>query len=179
MRVAVLSFGSNWWARSESQLTRFARYNSSGIVCGSKMRRHWIVPGIARFNGTSNFNSWPPERLLGARFRCSGFSFACGGNRLLFIERIPDLAPVDFYLLTITGALFGRIDLSSPVCRSGSSLVLAASQLRERQEIMLLLEPGGWFQTSSGFWQLRHNGNSRRAEIVLLDQLSSRLELPR
>ena len=177
MRVAVLSFGSNWWARSESQLTRFARYNSTGLRCGGKMRRHWIVPGIVRFNGISNFHSWPPQRLLGSSFRCSELSCACGGNRLLFAEKIPDSEPADFYLLSVTSAMFGRLDLSSPTSRSGSSLVVAASQLRERQEIMLLLKPGGWFQTVSGLWQLRHAGRSRRPELVLLRQLSSTSEL--
>ena len=168
MRVAVLSFGSNWWARSESQLTRFARYNSSGIQCASKVRRHWIVAGVVRFNGVSNFRSWPPQRLLGSSFRCSELSFAYGGNRLLFVEKIPDSVPADFHLLTITSDLFGILDLYSRTCRSASSVVFAASQLRARQEIMLLLEPGGWFQTSSGLWQLREAESSRRPEVVLV-----------
>jgi hypothetical protein len=156
---------------------RFARYNSTGIECGSKIRRHWIVPGIVRFNGVSNFRSWPPQRLLGWGFRCSELSFDGGGNRLLFAEKISDSEPTDFCLLTITSARFGRLDLSSPSCRSGSSLVVAASELRERQEIMLLLEPGGWFQTVGGLWQLRSAGSSRRPQIVLLRQLSPMVEL--
>ena len=168
MRVAVLSFGSNWWARAESEVSRFARYNSSGIECGRKMRRHWIVPGIVRINGKSNFSHWPPQRMLGNSFRCSELSFACGGNRLLLVEKIADSGSPEFYLLTISSPLHGSLDLSSPTCRSGSSIIFAASQLRERQEIMLLIEPGGWFRTSTGLWQLRHNANSRRPEIVLL-----------
>ena len=171
MRVAVLSFGSNWWTRAESEMSRFARYNSSGIECGRKMRRHWMVPGIVRINGISNFSHWPPERMLGGSFRCSELSFACGGNRLLFVEKIPDSGPPEFFLLTISSALHGSLNLCSRTCRSGSSIVFAASQLRERQEIMLLIEPGGWFRTSTGLWQLRHGVNSRRPEIVLLRQL--------
>ena len=172
MRVVVLSFGSNWWARAESEMRRFARYNSSGIECGRKMRRHWIVPGIVRINGMSNFSHWPPQRMLGGSFRCSELSFACGGNRLLLAEKIADSGPPEFYLLTISSALHGSLDLSCPTCRSGSSIVFAASELRERQEIMLLIEPGGWFKSSSGLWQLRHSANSRRPEIVRLRQLS-------
>ena len=172
MRIAVLSFGSNWWARAESEISRFARYNSSGIECGRKLRRHWIVPGIVRINGKSNFSHWPPQRMLGNSFRCSELSFACGGNRLLFVEKIADSRPPEFYLLTLSSALHGSLDLSSPTCRSGSSIIFAASQLRERQEIMLLIEPGGWFRTSTGLWQLRHNANSRRPQIVLLRPLS-------
>jgi hypothetical protein len=153
-------------------MKRFARYNSSGIKSGRKVRRHWIVPGIVRFNGRSNFISWPPERLLGRSFRCSELSFACGGNRLLFIESVPDLEPPDFFLLTIGSALFGRLDLTSRSCRSGSSVIIAASQLRERQEVMLLVEPGGWFETSTGLWQLRQSSSSHRPEIVLLRLVS-------
>lgn len=172
MRVAVLSFGSNWWARAESENSRFARYNSSGIECGRKMRRHWIVPGIVRVNGRSNFSHWPPQRMLGGSFRCSELSFACGGNRLLLVEKIAHSRPPEYYLLTISSGLHGSLDLSSASCRSGSSIVFAASELRERQEIMLLIEPGGWFKTSVGLWQLRDTLNSRRPEIVLLRQLA-------
>jgi hypothetical protein len=172
MRLAVLSFGSNWWARSEREISRFARYNSSGIECGRKMRRHWTVPGILRINGKSNFGQWPPQRMLGGSFRASELSFACGGNRLLLVEKSADSRPPEFYLLTISSALHGSLDLSSPSCRSGSSIVFAASQLRERQEIMLLLEPGGWFKTAAGLWQLRQTLNSRGPEIVLLRPLA-------
>jgi len=168
MRVAVLSFGSNWWARSESRARRFARYNSSGIACGRKMRRHWIIPGVVRFNGMSNFSSWPPQSMLGGSFLCSEVSFACGGNRLLFLERIPDLELPQFCLLTINDQVHGRLDLSSRTCRSGTSIVLAASELRQRQEIMLLVEPGGWLRTSTGFWQLRLGARSGAAEIVFV-----------
>ena len=170
MRVTVLSFGSNWWARAEAESSRFARYNSSGLECGRKMRRHWTVPGIVRMNGKSNFSHWAPQRMLGVSFRCSEISFACGGNRLLLIERIADLGSPEFYLLTISSGLHGRLDLSWPSCRSGSSIIVAASQLRERQEIMLLIEPGGWFKTPAGLWQLRRTRNSRQPQIVLLRQ---------
>jgi len=34
------------------------------------------------------------------------------------------------------------------------SQVIAVSQLREKQEAMLLMKPSDWVQTSTGFWQL-------------------------
>src|SRR5581483_12036280 len=123
MRVTVLSFGSNWWARSESEISRFARYNSSGIECGRKMRRHWMVPGIVRINGKSNFSQWPPQRMVGGSFRASELSFACGGNRLLLVDRSADSRTPEFYLLTICSALHGSLDVFSPSCRSESSIV--------------------------------------------------------
>jgi hypothetical protein len=44
------------------------------------------------------------------------------------------------------------VDIS--VWKSVLSQVIAASQLREMQEAMLLMRPGDWVQTSTGFWQL-------------------------
>ena len=58
MLVKILGFGSNWWARfgrdpqDRYRYTRHAAYfNSTGVRCGNKMRRYWVVPGLIRFNG--------------------------------------------------------------------------------------------------------------------------------
>lgn len=47
MLVKVLSFGTNWWARfgrdpfDPRRFTRHAAYyNSTGVRCGRKVRRH-------------------------------------------------------------------------------------------------------------------------------------------
>jgi hypothetical protein len=45
--------------------------------------------------------------------------------------------------------------------------VVAASQLRERQEIMLLMQTNDWLFTSRGLWQLRLT-RDRSADLVLL-----------
>ena len=68
MLVKILEFGSNWWARfgrdphDRYRYTRHAAYfNSTGVRCGSKMRRYWLVPGLIRFNGVGDFNPQFPE----------------------------------------------------------------------------------------------------------------------
>ena len=68
MLVKILEFGSNWWARfgrdphDRYRYTKHAAYfNSTGVRCGSKMRRYWVVPGLIRFNGVGDFNPQFPE----------------------------------------------------------------------------------------------------------------------
>ena len=167
MRVAVLSFGTSWWARSPREAFRFAGYNSTGIVCGSKVRRHWVVPGIVRFNGLSDFVRWPSRQGSGSCFFCSDLSSYLDGNRLLLIRELADEVRPDAYLLTLASATHGRVDLNAPAWCARSSSVVAASQLRERQEIMLLMRADDWFLTSRGLWQLRLT-RGRRADLVLL-----------
>src|SRR5215472_12746110 len=139
MLVQVLSFGTNWWARfgkdpdDPHRFTRHAAYyNSTGVKCGGKVRRHWVTSGLIRFNGVGDFNPHHPQRAIGRTFACADLTQAYGGNRLLF----------------------GRKAVTSAAWKSIFSEVIAASRLREEQEAMVLMRPGDWVQTSSGFWQL-------------------------
>ena len=161
MLVQVLSFGTNWWARFGRNVDdphRFARhaayYNSTGVRCGNKVRRHWIISGLIRFNGIGDFNPNLPDRAIGRTFVCSDLSQAFGGNRLLFETRVPKTAVPDCYLVVVSSDVYGPIDFSSGVWKSVFSRVIAASHLRDKQETMLLMKPGDWIQTNTGFWQL-------------------------
>lgn len=161
MLVQVLNFGTNWWARfgrNRDDPHRFTRhaayYNSTGVRCGNKVRRHWIAPGLIRFNGVGDFNPNFPDRALGRVFVCSDLTQAFGGNRLLFERKARKCAAPDRYLVVVSSELHGQIDFTSNVWKSVFSQPIAASQLRNKQEAMLLMRPGDWVQTSSGFWQL-------------------------
>ncbi len=161
MLVKVLNFGTNWWARfgrDAQDPCRFSRhaayYNSTGVQCGGKVRRHWIVSGLLRFNGVGDFNPNFPDRAIGKTFICADLTHAFGGNRLLFQNKAPESAVPEGYLVVISSGVHGRIDFASSVWKSVLSQVIAASQLREVQEAMLLMRPGDWVQTSTGFWQL-------------------------
>jgi hypothetical protein len=161
MLVKVLNFGTNWWARfgrdveDPHRFTRHAAYyNSTGVRCGNKIRRHWIVSGLLRFNGVGDFNPNLPERAIGCTFVCSDLVQAFGGNRLLFQNKAPKSVVPDCYLVVISSAAHGGIDFTSSVWKSALSQVVAVSQLRERQEAMLLMKPGDWVQTGTGFWQI-------------------------
>jgi|SRR5579859_67380 len=161
MLVRVLHFGCNWWARfdqDEADPHRYTRhaayYNSTGIHCGGKVRRHWIVPGLVRFNGAGDFNPHFPHRALGHTFLASNLDFLFGGNRLLFKSKLPDSKTPDWYLTVVSQELHSRIDFSSPAWKSPTTRVIAASQLRQTQEAMLLMKPGDWVRTVCGFWRL-------------------------
>lgn len=161
MLIRVLSFGINWWARfghdpqDPCRFTRHAAYyNSTGVRCGRKIRRHWIVSGLIRFNGVGDFNPHLPNRSVGKTFRCSGPTFAFGGNRLLMHGKAAKSEVPDRYLVVVTNDQHGRFDLASDAWKSPSATVIAASQLRNAQEAMLLMKLGDWVQTNCGFWQL-------------------------
>jgi len=180
MLVKVLNFGTNWWARfgrDADDPYRFSRhaayYNSTGVRCGSKVRRHWITSGLLRFNGIGGFNPNIPERAIGRTFVCTDLTQAFGGNRLLFQSRAPKCVAPESYLVVISSDLHGQIELSSSTWKSVFSQVIAASQLRSKQEVMLLMKPGDWIQTSSGFWQL--HVPSGAAELPGLVRIGARI----
>jgi hypothetical protein len=58
----------------------------------------------------------------------------------------------------LTSELHGRMDFGSNGWKS-SAAAIAVSQLREKQEVMLLMRPGDWVRTSCGFWQLTATDN--------------------
>ena len=175
MLVKVLSFGSNWWSRfgrESEDPYRFthhaAYYNSTGICCGSKIRRHWLIPGLIRFNGIGDFNAKLPQLSIGKTFCCSDLVFAFGGNRLLFERKAPWPAVPDYHLVAITSAQHGPITFRSKRWKSPSACAIAASQLRLVEETMLLLKPGDWVKTDWGFWQLRVFGSMQHGRLELV-----------
>src|SRR5882672_4210356 len=146
MLVKILNFGTNWWARFGRDLgdryryTRHAAYyNSTGVRCGRQVRRHWVVPGLIRFNGVGDFNPHLPDRAIGSTFVCAGPNFACGGNRLLFKKKMPHSSTPECYLVVLSTAQHGRIEFASDRWKATTTSVIAASQMRDIQETMLLM----------------------------------------
>lgn len=173
MLVRVQNFGCNWWARfgydpaDPHRYTRHAAYyNSTGIRCGRKIRRHWIVPGLIRFNGVGDFNPHLPKRSLGHTFQTSKLEFLFGGNRMLLKKRMPNSETPDRYLVVVSQTLHGRMVFSSPGWKSPSAEVIASSQLRQEQEAMLLMRPGDWVRTACGTWRLKV-GETPQADALL------------
>jgi hypothetical protein len=166
MLVKIMGFGSNWWARfgrdplDRYRHTRHAAYfNSTGLRCGNKIRRYWIVPGLVRFNGVGDFNPQFPLRSVGATFECTDLVFALGGNRILFQREAVLSARPDYFLVALSSERFGVFDSQNPGWKSHSVLPLAVSQSRERQEAMVLMKPLDWVRTVLGVWQLRPDGS--------------------
>jgi hypothetical protein len=161
MSVKILGFGSSWWARfgrNPDDPWRFtghaAYYNSAGVRCGNKVRRHWIVPGLVRFNGVGDFNPHFPNRSIGRIFQCADLAFAYGGTRVFLAARLPTAELPDRYLAIISSERHGNVDFSDPGSKSETTLPVAVSELRGRQEALMLMEPGDWIRSSLGVWQL-------------------------
>jgi hypothetical protein len=168
MLVKIMGFGSNWWARfgrdplDRHRYTRHAAYfNSTGVRCGRKMRRHWIVPGLIRFNGVGDFNPQFPNRAIGKTFECTDLIFALGGNRMLFARKAGRSTPPDYFLVIVSSDRFGGFDFGDAAWRSQSVTPIAVSRLRDKQEAMLLMKPVDWVRTTLGLWQLRLTSNLR------------------
>jgi len=161
MSVKILGFGTSWWARfgrnpnDSCRYTRHAAYyNSAGVCCGRRIKRHWIVPGLVRFNGVGDFDPHFPSWAIGKTFLCSDPVFAHGGNRVLFVRRAPKTTPPDCYLVVVSSERFGIFDFDYPCWRSESTQLISVSQLREQQEAMLLMKDGEWVRNSLGTWRL-------------------------
>ena len=161
MSVKVLAFGSNWWTRFGHDAKdpyrytrRAAYYNSAGVRCGQKIKRHWILPGLIRFNGVGDFDAHVPCRVIGETFWCSDLEFACGGNRILFVRRAPKDTVPDRYLVVASGERFGALDFGNSSWKSEFTAPISISQLRGKQEAMLLMGNGDWVRTGLGFWHL-------------------------
>ena len=176
MRVTVISFGSNWWARfgrdarDRYRFTRHAAYfNSTGLRSGSKVRRYWIVPGLLRFNGVGDFNPQFPDRSVGATFECADLTFACGGNRLLFVRKIRHSPLPDYFLLALSSERCGAFDGRNSSWKSETVVPIAVSQHRDRTEALLLMRPGDWVQTSLGIWQLTAVDTQHHAALTLVE----------
>lgn len=160
MLVKILSFGCNWWSRfghdTESRF-RYSRhaayYNSSGVRCGGKIRRHWIVPGLIRFNGTGDFDPHRPQRSVGQVFSCAGPIFAYGGNRVLFERKVKKVDIPDYFLVGMANERYGRIDFKANWKPDGC-IAIATSELREKQEALLLMKLGDWVRSNLGRWHL-------------------------
>jgi hypothetical protein len=166
MSVKILGFGSNWWmrfGRDSNDPRRYTRhaayYNSAGVRCGRKIKRHWIVPGLVRFDGVGDFDPHFPSRAIGETFWCSDLAFACGGNRILFVRKTPKTTIPDCYLVVVSSERFGMFDFDDPHWRSEIAQPISVSQLRERQEAMLLMREGEWVRSSLGTWRLMPGPN--------------------
>ena len=178
MLVKILGFGSNWWARfgrdplDRYRFTRHAAYfNSAGLLCGSKIRRHWIVPGLVRFNGVGDFNPQFANRSVGQTFECADLVFACGGNRVLFRKKVAHSSLPDYFLLAVSSDKCGVFDFADVAWRSHSVMPIAVSHLRDKQEALLLMKPLDWVRSSLGTWQLKAAGDSNHAaSLRLLEQ---------
>jgi hypothetical protein len=177
--VKILEFGSNWWARfgrDDDDRHRFMRhaayYNSAGIRCANRVRRYWVLPGLIRFNGVGEFNPHFPGRSIGETFWCANPGFANGGNRILFVRKAPKNKVPDHYLVTASSDRHGVLDFNKSDWRSESVWPISISQLRDRQEALMLMEAQSWIRSAIGIWQLVvRPGLTQGASLQLTEEI--------
>ena len=175
MLVRILGFGCNWWyrfGRDPDDRYRFTRraayYNSTGVHCGAKIRRHWIIPGLIRFNGAGDFNPHFRARSIGQTYSCTEPVFALGGNRIVFQKRVPTNIIPDFFLVVVSSERFGMFNFQSATWKSNSTFAVATSHLRERQEAMLLMKIDDWISSDLGLWRLKASSHVSAGAILQL-----------
>jgi len=161
MSVKILEFGTNWWARfgrdhdDPHRYTQHAAYyNSAGIRCANKVRRYWVLPGLIRFNGVSDFNPHFPCRSIGETFWCTDPVLACGGNRVLFVKRAAKNTVPDHYLVVVSSDRHGALDFRDSAWKSQAIWPISISQMRDRQEALLMMEGEDWVRSALGIWRL-------------------------
>jgi hypothetical protein len=161
MSVKILEFGTNWWARfgrdhdDPRRYTQHAAYyNSAGIRCANKVRRYWVLPGLIRFNGVSDFNPHFPCRSIGETFWCTDPVLACGGNRVLFVKRAAKNTVPDHYLVVVSSDRHGALDFRDSAWKSQAIWPISISQMRDRQEALLMMEGEDWVRSALGIWRL-------------------------
>jgi hypothetical protein len=173
--VKILNFGCNWWRRYGSDPEdsfRYTRravfYNSTGVQCGSKIRRHWVIPGLIRFNGASDFAPHQFSRCIGQTFSCTQPVYALGGNRVVFEKKVKPADP-DYFLVVVSTDRHGVFDFQSTGWTSAGSHPIAASCLRATQEAMLLMRLNGWIESNIGRWYLRPTRELETGAVLQLD----------
>ena len=176
MLIKVLKFGSNWWARfghdphDRYRFTRHAAYfNSTGLGSRSKVRRHWIVPGLIRFNGVYDFNPQFPNRSVGLTFECADLVFALGGNRLLFQRKVGCSVQPNYFLVVLSADQCGTFNCLASGWAADSVMMIAVSQSSAKREAMLLMKPLDWVRTAVGLCQLRTGPIPEHTRLELVE----------
>lgn len=156
MLVGVTGFGSVWRRRfgkdpqDPERFRRAAYFNTTGLMVDGRTVRHRKIVGHARFNGDGGFNPYYPQRAIGSVFECDELCLWNGQNKIFFGRRLRHPAPPDYFLVVVRSGEFGRADVGAPGWKSDRCLVVSFSEWQGRQELMLLLPPDGWVETSLG-----------------------------
>ena len=171
--VRILGLGNSWSVRPGKdpadplRFTKHAAYfNTTGMLAGLQVSRFWRIPGFVRFNGNSGLTPHEPLRALGAIFACIGVTEHSGQNRLLALGKRDATLQATHFLVATDSKAYGRIDFSRRWHNEGVAVV-AASEHRAEQQVLLLLAEGGKFQTTGGVWSVQRNKG--RDRIVVTD----------
>jgi hypothetical protein len=129
---------------------------------------------LIRFNGIGDFNPHLRSRCVGETFECTDLAFGCGGNRLLFVRKAGAWVRPHYCLVAVSSDRFGIFNFAESGWKSASVMPIAVSQLGDKQEVLLLMEPAACLRSSLGIWQLKRRGDlPHGASLELLEEQMS------
>lgn len=80
----------------------------------------------------------------------------------------------DHYLVVVSSERHGVLDIRNPGWKSQSIWPISISQLRDRQEALLLMEPEDWVRSALGIWRLVTRPNlPNGASLQLAEEVGS------
>lgn len=155
MLVAIVGFGSVWRHRagkptSNNSFTHPVYYNTTGIRLNDVLRQRARICGYARFDSVGGFEPTHLSRMINRVFECAEPSVWMGCNKLLFRRMLKAGERPHAFLLVARSELTGHLPIGTDGWRSRDSWILAFSEWRNQQELMLLMPIGGWIRTALG-----------------------------
>jgi len=158
MLVGVTGFGSVWRRRLRSypnarSLAAAAYYNTTGVEVNGTIRTRPKIIGHARFNGAGGFDANHPARMRDRVFECQEPTVWQGQNKILFKRLLGSRERPDYFLVVVHPAETGWIQVGAG-WKSDDTFLLAFSEWRDRQELMLLMPAYGWLRSEVGTFSL-------------------------
>jgi hypothetical protein len=95
--------------------------------------------------------------------------FAYGGNRVLFERKVKRSEIPDYYLVGMSRERYGRIDFKAD-WKPESCLAIATSELREKQEALLLMKLDDCVRSNLGRWRLVLTKELDAGVVLQLDE---------
>lgn len=156
MNVLCVSFGSMWHRKIHDDGT-WAWFNTTGVTrtpVSRHLLRLWTFSGVVRFNILAFPWASSPKDLVGVLCSSPGIEKISGDTRLLCAGPVKRSEPLDSLLVCIRPYDIGFIDRQVPWRSQGVRLIAASGHRDGRQEFLLLVKPGSWVRSESGFWEL-------------------------
>jgi hypothetical protein len=95
--------------------------------------------------------------------------FAYGGNRVLFERKVKKSEVPDYFLVGMSSERYGRIDFKAD-WKPESCIAIATSDLREKQEALLLMKSDDWVHSNLGRWRLVLTKELDAGAVLQLDE---------
>jgi hypothetical protein len=160
MLIGVVGFGSIWSSRGASGSRPAAYFNTTGVNSTGRYRHRSCVHGYVRIDECTGFRLHAADRAINRTYESDPLSVWQGRRKLFLRGFVKADATPDVYLVRLSPLEVGWIDLRTKwLCNSRS--ILSFSEGNDQQEVLVILPPYGWTNTSHGTFFCCQNGNAR------------------